>query len=96
MRGRESKLIKGSLGFIYMIGGAGRDSLYASPLISDLEKDYTIVISSSVSIPEAVDALVSQCNGYVKAHVLDPLRCALSGLYLLYLLLTLTRSCSPP
>ena len=94
MRGRESKLIKGPLGFIYMIGGAGRDSLYASSLISDL--DYTIVISSSVSIPEAVDALVSQCNGYVKAHVLDPLRCALSGLYLLYLLLTLTRSCSPP
>lgn len=49
----------------------GGDSLYASPLISDLEKKGYIVIAS-VSTPEAVDALESKCNGYVKAHVLDP------------------------
>ena len=56
----------------------GGDSPYASPLISDLEKKGYIVIAS-VSTLEAVDALESQCKGFVKAHVLDPFEVRLIG-----------------
>ena len=56
----------------------GGDSLYASPLISDLEKKGYIVIAS-VSTPEGVDALESKYNGYVKAHVLDPFEVRTTG-----------------
>jgi len=50
----------------------GGDTPYALPLILDLEKKGYIVIAS-VSTPEAVDTLESKCQGFVKAHVLDPL-----------------------
>jgi hypothetical protein len=56
----------------------GGDSPYASPLISDLEKRGYIVIAS-VSTPEAVDTLETQCKGYVKAHVLDPSEVRIMG-----------------
>ena len=61
----------------------GGDSPYSSPLISDLEKKGYIVIAS-VSTPEAVDALECQCNGYVKAHVLDPFEVRPIGFIYLY------------
>lgn len=49
----------------------GGDTPYALPLIHELENKGYIVIAS-VATPEAVDVLESQCQGYVKAHVLDP------------------------
>jgi hypothetical protein len=42
-----------------------------SALIADLEKKGYIVITS-VSTPEAVDAIEHECHGYVRALVLDP------------------------
>ena len=63
----------------------GGDSPYASPLISDLEKKGYIVIAS-VSTPEAVDILESQCKGYVKAHVLDPFEVWIILIYLLIMI----------
>lgn len=49
----------------------GGDTPLGRPLIFDLEKKGYIVIAS-VSTPEAADALEHQCNGYVRALVLDP------------------------
>ena len=49
----------------------GGDTPLALPLIVGLEKAGFIVIAS-VSTPEAVDNLEQQCQGYVRALVLDP------------------------
>jgi hypothetical protein len=49
----------------------GGDTPYALSLIQELESKGYIVIAS-VTTPEAVDVLESRCEGYVKAHVLDP------------------------
>lgn len=49
----------------------GADSPFGLPLILDLEKKGYIVIAS-VAIPEDVEPLEQQTQGYVKALVLDP------------------------
>lgn len=49
----------------------GGDTPLALPLILGLEKKGYIVIAS-VSTPEAVAVLEQQCEGYVRALVLDP------------------------
>ena len=49
----------------------GGDTTFALPLIQGLERKGYIVIAS-VSNPEACAALESQCQGYVRALVLDP------------------------
>ncbi|KAF4614562.1 hypothetical protein D9613_003140 [Agrocybe pediades] len=68
----------------------GGDTPYALPLILDLEKKGYIVIAS-VLTPEAVDALESQCQGYVKAHVLDPFEPATVPVFLRSLHASLSR-----
>lgn len=49
----------------------GGDSAHGLALVLELEKQGYIVITS-VSAPEAVDEIESQCHGYVRALVLDP------------------------
>ncbi|TFK42479.1 hypothetical protein BDQ12DRAFT_703011 [Crucibulum laeve] len=68
----------------------GGDSPFALPLILELEKKEYIVIAS-VSTPEAVEALESQCSGYVKALVLDPQEPATIPVFLRSLASTLSR-----
>ncbi|PPQ93237.1 hypothetical protein CVT25_015235 [Psilocybe cyanescens] len=68
----------------------GGDTAYALPLIIDLEKTGYIVIAS-VSTPEAVEILESSCQGYVKAHVLDPFEPATVPIFLRSLSATLSR-----
>ncbi|KAK2466830.1 hypothetical protein APHAL10511_001088 [Amanita phalloides] len=53
---------------IVLLGG---DTTFALPLILDLERKGYIVIAS-VSNPEACTTLENQCQGYVRALVLDP------------------------
>ncbi|KAH9483940.1 hypothetical protein JR316_0003418 [Psilocybe cubensis] len=68
----------------------GGDTPYALPLIIDLEKKGYIVIAS-VSTPEAVDTLEASCQGYVKAHVLDPFEPATVPIFLRSLSASLSR-----
>jgi hypothetical protein len=49
----------------------GGDTIFALPLVQDLEKKGYVVIAS-VSTPEACSALENKCQGYVRALVLDP------------------------
>ncbi|KAF8965227.1 hypothetical protein BDZ97DRAFT_1699675 [Flammula alnicola] len=68
----------------------GGDTPYALPLILELEKKGYIVIAS-VSTPEGVEALEARCQGYVKAHVLDPFEPATIPIFLRSLSATLSR-----
>ncbi|KAF9473779.1 hypothetical protein BDN70DRAFT_867110 [Pholiota conissans] len=68
----------------------GGDIPHALPFIEDLERKGYIVIAS-VSTPEAVEALESRSNGYVKAHVLDAFEPATVPFFLRSLSATLSR-----
>ncbi|KIM49354.1 hypothetical protein M413DRAFT_438540 [Hebeloma cylindrosporum] len=68
----------------------GGDTPYALSLIHELESKGYIVIAS-VATPEAVDVLENQCEGYVKAHVLDPFEPATVPVFLRSLSATMSR-----
>ncbi|KAF5330387.1 hypothetical protein D9619_005467 [Psilocybe cf. subviscida] len=68
----------------------GGDTPHGLPLIQGLEKKGYIVIAS-VSTPEAVEALEMQCEGFVKAHILDPYQPAAIPVFLRSLSATLSR-----
>ncbi|KAI0361858.1 hypothetical protein OH77DRAFT_1440854 [Trametes cingulata] len=68
----------------------GGDSPLGLPLIQDLEKKGYIVITS-VSTPEAVQEVESQCHGYVRALVLDPTEPEMIPFFLRSLASTMSR-----
>ncbi|KAI0374661.1 hypothetical protein BV20DRAFT_935214 [Pilatotrama ljubarskyi] len=68
----------------------GGDSPLGLPLIQDLEKKGYIVITS-VSTPETVQELESQCHGYVRALVLDPTEPEMIPFFLRSLASTMSR-----